>query len=55
MIKMTKEELYFINGGLNLTGTLVNSFTRSLNIILDISRSLGTAIRRIFSNKLCPL
>ncbi|MGI6325317.1 MAG: hypothetical protein ACOXZS_05200 [Bacilli bacterium] len=55
MLEMTNNELLEIIGGLNITGSLISSLTKGLNLILEISRSLGTALRRIYENKLCPL
>ena len=55
MFTLTNNELLQIVGGLNITGTLVNAFSKALNTILDISRSLGTAIRRIYTNNLCSI
>ncbi len=55
MITLTNNELIGIKGGLNISGTLINSFTRGFSLILEISRSLGTALRRIYSHNLCPL
>ena len=55
MYQLTNEELNNIYGGINLTGTLINSFTNAIKVILDVSRSLGTAIRRLYDKKLCPL
>ncbi|MDD4035893.1 MAG: hypothetical protein PHS45_01025 [Bacilli bacterium] len=53
MYLLTDEELINIHGGINLTGTLINAFTGAIKVILDVSRSLGTSIRRIYDNKLC--
>lgn len=52
MIQLQKTELLNINGG-NLNGTVINAFARALNSLLDLGRSLGTAIRRIVSGNLC--
>lgn len=53
-MKLTKQQLIKINGG-GISGTLINSFVRGINAILDLGRSLGTAVRRIGSNKICKL
>lgn len=50
---LDKEELFKIFGGTSISGTLINSFVRAINTVLDIGRSLGTAIRRIISGTLC--
>ncbi len=53
MKELNKEILLEIDGGLNISGSLVSSFTKAINAILDLGRSLGTAIRRISSGNLC--
>lgn len=50
MIK--EEELKNINGG-GLTGTMLSAILRGINSIADLGRSLGTAIRRIQTGRLC--
>lgn len=54
MKELNNEELYDIKGGA-ISGTLINAFVRGINAILDLGRSLGNAIRRISSNKICKL
>lgn len=51
---LKKEELLLIQGGFSISGTLINSLVRGINVFLDLGRSVGTAIRRIGGNKLCP-
>lgn len=53
-MNLKKEELLNINGG-GISGTLLNSIIRGVNALLDLGRSLGTAIRRLGSNNICPL
>lgn len=55
METLEKECLLKIVGGVSITGTFINSLVRSANTMLDLGRSIGTAIRRIMSNSLCPL
>lgn len=55
MKELNKKELVNINGGINITGTLISSITKGISIFVEIGRSLGGAIRRIASNKICPL
>lgn len=52
-MELSKQELLSIQGGINISGTLINSFVRGINAMLDLGRSLGTAIRRIGSNNIC--
>lgn len=52
---LEKDELLQVVGGISITGTLLNSICRGINSIMDVGRSLGTAIRRIGCRKMCPL
>lgn len=52
---LTNNELKEINGGLNLTASLISSAIRGLNSLLDLGRSLGTAILRIRYGRMCSL
>ena len=54
MRDLNNNELMKIDGG-GISGTLISSITRGINTLLDMGRSLGTAIRRIGSNNICPL
>lgn len=53
-MKMTEHELLEVTGGA-VTATLINSIARGITTIVDLGRSLGSAIRRIVSNKICPI
>lgn len=55
MNKLSKEELHEIDGGISITGTLINSFVNGIKTLLDLGRSLGTAIRRLNEDKLCEI
>lgn len=54
MKKLNNEQLLIIMGG-SISGTLINSFVRGINVFLDLGRSLGNAIRRIVYHQICPL
>lgn len=55
MKRLTNNELIHIHGGLSISGNLINSFVKGLNLFLDLGKSLGTALRRILTSSLCPL
>jgi len=55
MKELNKIELLAIIGGVNITGALINSLTTGINRVLDLGRSLGTAIRRVTGRNLCPI
>lgn len=54
MKDLNKEELLNVDGG-SISGTFISALTRGVNTLLDMGRSLGTAIRRIGSGNVCPL
>ena len=54
MRELDKKELLNVEGG-SISGTMINSITRGINTLLDMGRSLGSAIRRIGSGNVCPL
>jgi hypothetical protein len=54
-MKMNDEKLIMVVGGVSLTGTLINAMSRAINALLEVGRSLGTAIRRITNKNLCRL
>ena len=53
MKKLDTQELQQIYGGA-ITASMINYLVRGINSIMEIGRSLGTAIRRIGENKICP-
>jgi hypothetical protein len=48
-----KEQMLLIEGGLSISGTLINSFSSLIKSLMDVGRSFGTAIRRVSNGKLC--
>lgn len=52
MKELNKQELLQISGGA-ISGSLINAFIRGISTILDLGRSLGTAIRRIQTRQFC--
>ena len=55
MRRLTCAEMVKIDGGSALSSTLITALTRAGNTIMDIGRSLGSAIRRIYEGSACPL
>ena len=53
-MKLTEQQMKSIYGG-SITGAMINSLVRGINALLDLGRSLGTAIRRISGNSICSL
>jgi hypothetical protein len=55
MTVIENKNLFEIEGGINISGTLINSFVRGINSLLEVGRSLGSAIRRVVDKSICPL
>lgn len=55
MITLKEQELKQIVGGINITGTIINSIVDAIKIALEVGRSLGTAVRRITSKGICVI
>lgn len=52
---LEKKELLQIVGGINITGSLINAIHRGISVIIDVGRSLGSAIRRAIGGSMCPI
>ena len=51
---LKNEELALLKGGsFSLTASYINAISRGAEIILEIGRAIGSAIRRGFSKKYC--
>lgn len=48
-----KQQLYDIKGGLNFSSGMLNAIASTARIILEIGRSVGSAIRRSTSKNIC--
>ncbi len=51
-MKLSKEELNSIVGGA-ITSQMVNSFVKLISTILDLGRTMGSALRYATSKKKC--
>ena len=52
---LEKETLIKVEGGGILSGTVLNALIKGISTVLDLGRSLGTAIRRLTSGNVCPV
>lgn len=53
-MKLSNQELKNIVGG-SISASMISAVVRGINSLLDLGRSVGTAIRRIRSGKICSL
>lgn len=44
-----------VGGSTTLSGTILNQLNKLIDILVDSGRTLGTSIRRIVEDKICPL
>ena len=54
MIELNNNELMNIEGGAGFTATLLNAVSRTISTVIDLGRSLGSALRRVISGNVCP-
>lgn len=54
MKKISNNELKSINGG-GISASIITATVRAINSLLELGRSLGTAIRRIQNGSVCSL
>ena len=56
MRELNNKELMDIIGGANyLSASFINAAARAIDTIMDIGRSLGSAVRRAVSGKVCSI
>lgn len=51
-MKLTDQELFKVQGGA-ISASLLNAVARAINTFLDLGRTIGSAIRRIYSKNYC--
>ena len=54
MKELNKNQLLEVTGG-TISATLLNAIIRGADLFLEVGRSLGTAIKRFFSKKVCKI
>ena len=54
MKELNNLELLNIVGGINWTASLFGYMSKAIETVLDVGRSLGSAIRRLYNGTLCP-
>ena len=56
MKKLNKKEMLEINGGaIDITSSFINALTNAAEVLLELGRSFGSSIRRIFEHNSCSL
>lgn len=50
-----KKQMLIVGGSTTLSGTILNQLNKLIDILVDSGRTLGTSIRRIVEDKICPL
>ena len=50
---MSNNELVGVIGGTNISGTLINSIAKIFTLVLDIGRSIGSAINYAINKRSC--
>ena len=55
MIELKKDELLKIEGGAWYSAAFFNAAARIASTLMDMGRSLGSAIRRALNGTFCPI
>lgn len=55
MNRISDELLEEVIGGASVSGTIINAFTNVIKVLIDAGIGVGSAIRRVHDDKLCPL
>lgn len=55
MRELNSKELLQIDGGATLSAAFFNAISRTISTVMEVGRSLGSAIRRMFNGTYCPL
>ncbi len=55
MIKINEDKLRKIRGGFTITSSVINSINNLIKILIDAGNRMGSAVRRIGSDSICPL
>ncbi len=57
IMQEVKDYNYLIQifGGLNISGTILNSISKGIKTVYEIGQKVGTAIRRIRARSLCKI
>ncbi len=55
MREINIKDLSLIEGGMNVSGTLINALTSGIKIILEVGRCLGSVIRRGSNGDVCKI
>ena len=57
MKKIKEENLDIIIGGTNniVTGSIINAFVNIIELLTKAGEGIGSSIRRIIGNNMCPL
>lgn len=54
MKKLCDYELINVVGGQNISATFINSVVKTLTIIIEIGRNIGSSINRVKNKNFCP-
>ena len=53
MVELSNKELMNIEGGAGITAAFLNSVSRAISTLMEVGRTLGSALRRTISGNVC--
>ncbi len=55
MKEVTTDELNKITGGTDISASIINAFVNVIKLLIDAGENVGSSIRRVATNNICPL
>ncbi len=52
---LNQQKLAEIRGGFSLSASMLNSINNLVELLMEAGKKLGSAVRRMSSNQICPL
>ncbi len=52
--ELDKQEMLATNGG-TFTSSFINAITNAINVLYELGKETGSALRRLTTNKYCPI
>lgn len=52
---LNQQKLTEIRGGFSLSASMLNSINNLVELLMEAGKKLGSAVRRMSSNQICPL
>ncbi len=52
-MRLDKQTLLQIKGGMSISASMISALVRGIDVIIDVGRSFGSALRRMKDGNMC--